>query len=318
LTRPAWGSPDWVAAVSAWVGAPVVHRETRPWSTLWTAGSLWFKENCPAHRAEASVHAAVAVAAPAYVDAPVAVEPVRGWLLTRDGGPTLGRPRDVGADELAAVLRDYAALQRATVGHEAPLVAAGLRVADPLDAAALARAHAAELAGYPPGDPRHLSPADHDRVLAALPALAAAGAALSAGPVPLALDQADLFPRNVFAPRDGGPHRFFDLADAVWAHPFGSPLLLLVEGQRRWGLPAGDGRDPRVAALLEAYLSCWTSYAPLGELRRLAEHALRIAPLHRVAAWLGILRDADAAAVARHGRTPWSWLEDVTRPVVLS
>ena len=32
----------------------------------------------------------------------------------------------------------------------------------------------------------------------------------------------------------------------------------------------------------------------------------------------GILQDADDEALAAHGRTPWSWLEDVTKPVLLT
>ena len=273
------------------------------------------------------MHAAVAELAPGHVEAPVAVEPERGWLLTRDGGTTLmdsapGGARGVGVGALTVLLRDYAVLQRRTVGHRDRLVAAGLPVADPLDAAELAVEHAERLARFPVTDPRHL-PAEHrDAVHAAAPALTAAGRELAGGPVPLAFDQADLFPRNVFLPRPSGPFRFFDFADAVWAHPFGSLVMLVVECQHRWRIPAAahliDCRDHRIRAVVDAYLECWTDLAPLPELRRLAECALRIAPLHRTAAWLGILADADPAALVDHGRTPWAWLEDVTKPVLLN
>lgn len=331
-----WGRPAWVSAVESWVGGvtgaavTVMHRETRPWSTLWTAstddGTLWFKENCPPHRSEATLHAEVAALAPSHVDAPVAIEPARGWLLTRDGGTTLmdsvpGGTRGVEVPALTDLLRDYAALQRLLIPHRDRLIAAGLRVASPLDAAELARAQVAELAAYPAGDPRHLTAERCDQVMGALPALADAGATLAAGAVPLTFDQADLFPRNVFLPRPGGPYRFFDLADAVWAHPFGSLVMLVVECLHRWRIPAGDlidCRDERIIAVLDAYLNCWTDFAPLDDLRALAECALRIAPLHRVAAWLDILRDADDVAVAKHGSTPWAWLQDVTTPVQLT
>ena len=332
-----WGTAGWVAEVEDWVAEVLggrhrlVHRETRAWSTVWTvstaAGTLWFKENCPAQRGEAATHAALAVLAPGYVEAPVAVEPERGWLLTRDGGMTLmnstpGGTRGVEVETLIGLVRDYAGFQRRTVGRRDHLVAAGLRVSDPLDAAELAAEQAERLARFPVTDPRHL-PAEHrDAVLAAAPALGAAGRELGDGPVPLALDQADLFPRNVFLPRPGGSYRFFDFADAVWAHPFGSLVMLVVECLHRWRIPAAghivDCRDRRIHAVVDAYLECWTDFAPLPELRRLAECALRIAPLHRTAAWLGILADADEAALIKHGRTPWAWLEDVTKPVIIS
>ena len=78
-----------------------------------------------------------------------------------------------------------------------------------------------------------------------------------------------------------------------------------------------DARDPRLLAVLDAYLACWTDVAGVEQLRALMAHALRLAPLHRTGVWLRILAQADAEAVTTHGRTPWSWLQDVTRPVLL-
>lgn len=141
----AWGSAAWVTEVEAWIGAvtgsavTVAHRETRPWSTLWTApteaGTLWLRrapQRGPGPRGGAAL-------APDHVDAPVAVEPGRGWLLTRDGGTRLmdaapGGTRGVEVPALTGLLRDYAALQRLTLGHRDRLVRAGLRVAHPIDA----------------------------------------------------------------------------------------------------------------------------------------------------------------------------------------
>lgn len=64
----------------------------------------------------------------------------RGWLLIRDGGVTLldstpGGTRGVEVAALIALVRDYAAVQRRTVARRDELVAAGLRVADPVLAA---------------------------------------------------------------------------------------------------------------------------------------------------------------------------------------
>ena len=271
-----WGSRDWIGEVEGWIGEVVgqrcrlVHRETRPWSTLWTvstgAETLWFKANCPAQRSEAGVHAALARLVPDYVDAPVAVEPARGWLLTREGGTPLNHcspngSGDMGLATLTAVVRDYAALQRGTVSCGEQLVSAGLRVAHPVDAAELAASQAEQLAMLRAGDPRRLTADERDSVLASLPALEKAGRVLTGGAVPLAFDQSDLFPRNVFSRRLGGPYRFFDFADAVGAHPFGSLLMLVAGCLRWWRISATVGvvdcRDARVRALVDAYLGCW-------------------------------------------------------------
>jgi hypothetical protein len=78
-----------------------------------------------------------------------------------------------------------------------------------------------------------------------------------------------------------------------------------------------DLRDARIRVVLDAYLSAWTDLANTDELRNLAAQALRLAPLHRSGVWLHTLADAGADAVARHGRTPWAWLQDVSKPVIL-
>ena len=323
-----WGTPAWLAAVTDWLGAVPVEHLTRPWSTVWTVagpdGTRWFKENCPPHRTEAGVHAALARLAPAYVDAPVAIDGERGWLLTPDGGSTVmdaapGGTRGVTPEAVRALLRDYTTLQRATLGHRDELLEVGLRV--DLDPAGTARAQAEFLAALPAGDPRQITPTQRDTVLSALSDVESSARALAAGPVPLALDQCDLFPRNVFVPRAGGPYRFFDFADATWAHPFGSLVMLIWELRHRYRLPPDeevvDCRDERIRSVFDAYLAGWTDLAPLPELRILAEHALRLAPLHRSSAWLRILDDAPPDALARHGGTPWHWLQDVARPVRL-
>lgn len=336
------GSQPWLTGVSVWVQAALAKRgmavteplresETRPWSTVWTLGTdrgrAWFKECETVNRIEPAVHRALAQIAPQYVDAPLGVEPERGWLLTSDGGTTLAGSgpagsRGVAADTIAALLIDYAALQRATMGRQDELRDAGLPAVAPQCAAGTAAAQASLMGSYPVDDPRHLTDGQVQAVLDAGPALTEAAEVLAAGPVPLGFDHADLFPRNVFLPRaEGHPHRFFDFAESVWAHPFGSLVMLMPELRHRWNIatPADalDCRDPRIRAIVDAYLGCWTDLASPAHLRVLAEAALRIAPLHRSTPWLRTLAEADTDVLAAHGRTPWAWLEDVTRPVLL-
>lgn len=66
--------------------------------------------------------------------------------------------------------------------------------------------------------------------------------------------------------------------------------MLLWECLHRWKIATPDnvidGRDERIREVFDAYLVCWTDFARIGELRILAQHALRIAPLHRSEVWL--------------------------------
>jgi hypothetical protein len=297
------------------------------WTIATDRGLIWFKQCEPSSRTEPAVHRILAQIAPEFVDAPLAVHPGRGWTLTRDGGVTVAETGPVGSrgvvpETVVALLIDYAALQRITIRHRAKLAAAGLPSMHPEDAAGTAAKQARSMWALPPTDPRHLTDAQLQSVLAAGPALTAAAEVLIGGPVPLAFDHADLFPRNVFLPRAAGePYRFFDFAESVWAHPFSSLVMLIPELQHRWRTPrspdAVDCRDPRIGAILDAYLDCWTDLAPIADLRVLAAAALRVAPLHRSAPWLRTLAEADATVLAAHGRTPWAWLEDVTKVVLL-
>jgi hypothetical protein len=230
---------------------------------------LWFKAS---HAGDGAIEPVLAELVPALVDAPVAVEPAKGWLLTRHGGITvdayLAAGRELDPRAACRIVQDYATLQRDTLAQRARLIGLGIPVADPAQAADVALAHARYLSALPDGDPRHLRLADREAVARAAPQLRTAGETLAAGPVPLGLDHGDLATRNVFMSRAGAPFRFFDVG-------------------------------------------------ALEHLRPLMAHALRLAPLHRTGVWIRILADADTDAVAAHGRTPRSWLQDVTRPVRL-
>lgn len=118
------------------------------------------------------------------------------------------------------------------------------------------RGSARRLAAYPADDPRHLDSEQLATVLAARPGLEAAGELLAAGGVPLCLDHADLFPRNVFQPRGAAePYRFFDFAESAWSHSFGSLVMIGWELMHRWQLEVPDDSvdfsDPRIRAVFD-------------------------------------------------------------------
>jgi len=305
-------------------------RTTNPWSTVTAIntshGRYWLKQAPHFAPSEAGVHDCLATIAPHWVDEPIAHDSARGWLLTPDGGPVAGQTwptNTLDMDTLGVVLRDYAHLQQATIEHRRQIVRAGLPDSDPGRAGDIAAGQAQRMASFAAHDPRHLTAEQRDSVLNALPALRDAGAALATGPVPLTIDHRDLARRNVFLPRSGGePYRFFDFGEARWAHPFGSLVMFMWNFIGLWKTPRPpdviDCTDPRIAAAFDTYLSCWTDYAPMKQLRELAEHALRLQPLHRADVWLRILDNAPATAIAQRGRTPWAWLEEVVLPVRLS
>lgn len=137
--------------------------------------------------------------------------------------------------------------------------------------------------------------------------------------MPLAFDHNDLFPRNVFVPRQGRDYRFFDFGESLWSHPFESLVMLVWEviHQHKLQVHASGPLDldhPSIHGLVDGYLDGWRDFADLPTLRRLMAAALQIAPLYRAERWMEILARSPAA-LDRHGSTPRAWIFDVERPV---
>lgn len=226
VTSAAWraDTADWVAGALARRGvhvvAPPEQPRVRPWSTQLVvptdAGRYWFKATCRAAAFEPALQALLAGVAPDAVDAPVAVDADRGWMLTADRGATLRDRRDPTPADWSTLLTGFARLQQALVGHGDALRATGLPDCSPGTVPARLDAVLALLQGFPAGHPAR--PDEHTlaRLHAARDAVAAA-ATLAASPLPSSLQHGDLHPGNVF--EVDGALRVFDLGDAQWAHP---------------------------------------------------------------------------------------------------
>jgi hypothetical protein len=316
-----WATARWRDEATTWADTAlreagirrtgdVAQPRLRPWSTALTlptdAGRFWFKENCPGLSFEAAVVAALMEVAPEHVVAPLAVDPGRGWMLTPDHGQTL---REAGRNDLATWVRvvgDYADLQRGTVTHGAALREAGLPVLEPQDAAGYVEGELVMLSSLPQGHPRHVDPVLLARVREVLPQLEKVGAVLADGPVPLALDHNDLHDNNTFVPAGTeSTLRFFDFGDALWAHPFGSMLIVLNVVTDPDGLALDEAA---VTGLLDAYLGRWTDLAPSAELHVLLDASLVLARVHRYLSWDRSFVGAPAEALGEHAGSPAQWL----------
>jgi hypothetical protein len=128
-------------------------------------------------------------------------------------------------DTWIRVVTEYADLQRSTAGHGDDLRAAGIPVLEPQDAAAYVEGQLAKLSALPQGHPRYVDPALLARVSDVLPQVEKHGAALAAGPVPLALDHNDLHDNNAFVPTEGAPALWLELL-AQCLEPGGTPRVL--------------------------------------------------------------------------------------------
>lgn len=222
----------------------------RPWSTQakieTTAGTVWFKANHPSMSFEPALHSLWAEIAPDAVDAPIAVDTERGWLLTRDRGRTIA---DRISDQSAAgrdregvwcqIVGRAADLQRRAIEHRVAMLATGLpdcspaRVLDHFD-------HLVDI----------VDPVDAEfarRLRERRDDVAAACAVLDASPIPVTWQHGDLHPNNVFDTADGP--RIFDFGDSQW-----SPALEIL------AVPHAvlhEDDDVRWDAVVEAWLASW-------------------------------------------------------------
>ncbi|MGW4176613.1 phosphotransferase [Streptomyces rubiginosohelvolus] len=285
-----WEDPVWRAEALAWVAEGLAAHglaETgpravrlRPWSVLvrlTVAGPapVWFKAVPPAAAFEAGLTEALARWVPAQVLPPLAVEAVRGWTLTPDGGPVLsevldGRPGAPDHGYWEEPLRQYAAMQRELAPYAEAIEALGVPAARPRDLHALFDRLVAGNAALTRED-RVALEALRPRVADWCEELASSGVADS-------LDHADLHEKQLFAPV-AGRYAFFDWGDALVGHPFCSLLVPARAARERCG--------PEVLPRLrDAYLEPWTGRGvTTAGLRRAVSLAWRLAALGRAASW---------------------------------
>ncbi len=327
--RQTWASEEWRGRVQLWISqvlptfglsqvGPLMSQHITFWSTQLVVptdqGKIWFKENNPGQFAEASIMAALADIVPDHVSPPLAIEPSKGWMLTFDHGATLSSLHSDDSDIWVRALTDFADLQRSVVPHVDTLTTAGLVIMNPEVAANFVENQLLLHTGLPRAHPLHLAAADADHVLVQLPAVAEAVDVLRDVGVPLSLDHNDLHPGNAFLPGSTTqPVRFFDFADAYWAHPFSALFVPMGMMCEQWKVTPAD---PRIQRVISAYLEHWTDFAELSELRRALEPALQLARVHRYGSWLRLFVYADDESIALYGSTALDYLANLSKPVL--
>jgi hypothetical protein len=282
----------------------VAQPRVRPWSTQLVAetdlGRVWFKANCPALAYEAAVHAALAQLDPSEVDEPLAVDPERGWILTRDRGTTLGDSHDASLQDWQAVVGVAAGMQRRLASRGAELLAAGLRDCAPNTVRSRFEQLIEYLVSLPSEHPSHLDALAARRLRSARSLLDDSIATLLGGPMPAASFQhGDLHPGNVFAV--AGSLRVFDFGDAQWAHPLETLAV-------PWGWIDRLSTVPW-RPVVDGYASRWQDVIGRDELVRLLPSAMVTQVVNRAFTWWGAVSSATAEELVEWGDSPRYFLE---------
>jgi hypothetical protein len=256
----------------------------RAWSTVWrieTAGPIYYlKAAAPGYDVEPALVQHLFAWLSELVVEPVAAEPDRGWLLTRDAGVPL---REIFASDPD---RGLAHLEETIVAYGQAQVAA-TRQSSVLTALLEDRGVAA-------------MPDSFAQTILEPGLLAAGGACedellrcgqwiarcrelcrdLAALGLPATLEHGDFHAGNILLA--GKVCRIADWGDACWSHPFFSLGVSLDNASQLLGLDRGS---PPLQRLSASYFGVWRAAGHCQDLERSLDLVQRLRPVHGVLQW---------------------------------
>ena len=291
---------------------PLDREHVRPWATAvrvpTDAGVLWFKAHTPVLSHEAPVTRVLAQLRADAVLEVLASDDDRCWLLTRDAGDKM-RTRISSVDDLRLlepVLAAYGDLQQRAAARVPELLAAGAldRRSSRLGELLVAAVRADQLGGVA-GQVDPLTPEEHDRLVAAAPALQAL-ADESAAIVPDSIEHSDLHDGNVFV-RDGAG-RVGDFGDSSVSQPLASLVVLQTSLTYRLGVDPGA---PELHRLYHAALEPWTDRTPMAGLVSLVARVRPIGMLGRALTWRALITELGAEQMREFGDGWSGWARDL-------
>ena len=259
-----------------------------PWSTVLIvpsgAGRLYFKATAPETIYEAALTQKLAEWVPECMPDLVAVDPVRGWMLMRDGGEPLRqfiRPaKDV--RPWTPVIKRYAEVQIRLLDRVPEILALGI---PDYRLAALPSLYAELLMdeeslmidqekGLPSAELRNLKDKS-SRFRSICEDLAAIG-------IPESLNQCDFHDGNVLV--KNGRITFFDWGDVGVTHPFVSLRTFFVSIEI--SLQLDDySFTPEMEGLLNIYLEPWLRFASRDELATAYRLSKTVASIVKALLW---------------------------------
>jgi hypothetical protein len=314
VATPQWRAEatEWIAGQLAATGRVVTgeveQRRIRPWATQLVVptdqGTVWFKANCQSAAYEPAVHQRLSQLEPDEVEAPIAIDAERGWMLTADRGLTLGDSHEPTLEDWVGVVSRAALLQRQLAERGDALVGAGLPDCSPATVPARYGWLIEQLSALPADHPSHLGQDEAERLRSRAQVVEEAVDALLGSPLPCSLQHGDLHPWNVFVV--GDRMRFFDFGDAQWGH--------VLEA-----LAVPYGYSTRVthhpwSVLLDGYAAVWADRLDRDALEALMTPAMVTHAVNRSFTWFGANLGAQPHELAEWGDSALYYLRLALEP----
>lgn len=300
-----WGSSSWLDSVQTWINrvceayqVEQTGRLERVDTTLGStvlalttqAGDLYFKAGAPTRQHEARLVATAAPFSGGRIQAPLAIESQRGWMLTPGAGIPLSHSTDRTPGMWRRALSEAAQLQLELSEHKETLseFADGML---PTDVPYYLEDALALHASLPKDHPFHVSETDVEWLTSKAEVVTAAAAVLTESSLPMTLVQGNLGASQIIVPwSHRAPLVFLGWGGASIGHPFG--ILGPVLDELTEGFGAEIDEEPVLSALND-YLDVWAAFGSREELLDLVGPAILLANAQRHRYLMDLLRDAD-------------------------
>jgi hypothetical protein len=317
-----WNLPGWLDEASAWMRAQLARNNLhltgeitqphiRPWSTVLTIltdnGFLYFKATAPYLAYEPALTDFLARHRPDVTPDLLAVDYSRGWMLMRDSGIPLRM--FIKAENSVARWREimplYVGLQKEMAPRAAEILSLGVldRRLETLPA------QFARLVADEPSllvdQPESMTADEYQRLKESVGAFTQICAELASFGIPPTLHHDDFHDGNVFI--QNGRVIFTDWGESAVTHPFFTLVVMLRGAENSLNLTPDA---PELAQMRDWYLSQWTDYAPLAELKPVVKLAQRIGLVNRALTWHRVISNLPAELKAEYALAPSSYLQE--------
>ncbi len=291
-----WQQPDWQAEAKAWIRSAldkndlqligeVEQPHIRQWSTVMTVptndGMLFFKASSSLLAYETVLTDYLARFRPEIFPQLLAIDAKRHWMLMRDAGTPLRH--FIRSEKSVALWRDvlplYVDLQKDMADHLIHLLALGVMDRRLAKLPALFENLIADPSAMLLDQEDSLTSEEYARLKDFGPEFRWMCEKLASFGIPETIHHDDFHDGNIFVRE--GRITFTDWGESAVTHPFFT-LVVMMRGVDN---SIGVDYSPESVEVRDMYLEQWTSYAPMEELKSIANLAQRIGHVNRALTW---------------------------------
>jgi hypothetical protein len=296
-----WQQSGWFETVLAWISAALVKTGLRlsdkidqpyirPWSTVLrvpTDGDLlYFKATAPYLAFEPALTDFLARLRPDVTPDLLAVEPERGWMLMRDSGTPLRVyiKAEKSVERWRDIMPLYVGLQKEMALRAGEILRLGVLDRRLEMLPAQFERLVADEASMLVGQPESITADEYRQLKAAVGNFEKLCTELDSFGLPATLHHDDFHDGNLFV--QGERVIFTDWGESAVTHPFFT-LVVMLRGASN-SLEIGPDAS-ELTQMRDWYLSQWTDFAPLEELRPVVKLAERIGLVNRALTWQRVI-----------------------------